>query len=126
MQQQAIAIIGLGRVGSAFLDALRKKPRQGIQIIAVAEPNNTPGRMAAANAGIPVHSIQELIARSQDIDILFDLTGSHAVRQELREGLAAIHNQRTVIAPESVARMIWALAVEGGGLPEVHQETGYY
>ncbi|MHB0889137.1 Gfo/Idh/MocA family oxidoreductase [Acidithiobacillus sp.] len=126
MQQQAIAIIGLGRVGSAFLDALRNRPRQGIQIIAVAEPNHTPGRMAAENAGIPVYDVQDLIARSQDIDILFDLTGSHAVRQELREGLAASHNQRTVIAPESVARMIWALTVEGGGLPEVHRETGYY
>ncbi len=65
-----------------FLDALRKKPR------------------------FPVYGIQELIARSQDIDILFDLAGSPAVRQELREGLAAIHNQRMVIAPESVARMI--------------------
>ncbi|WP_158603390.1 hypothetical protein [Acidithiobacillus sulfuriphilus] len=48
------------------------------------------------------------------------------MRQELREGLAAIHNQRAVIAPESVARMIRALIVEGGGLPEVHQETGYH
>ena len=73
-----------------------------------------------------MYGIQELIARIQDTDILFDLVGSHAARRELREGLAAIHNQRTVIAPESVARMIWALAVEGGGLPEVHQEMGHH
>ena len=121
---QTIAIVGLGRVGSRFMQAMRERASRGIDVVAVAEPQRTPGRAAAEAAGIPVLELSELIARAATIDIVFDLSGQFAVRQRLRQGLARAGNSRTVVAPESVARLIWAM-LDAGTLPDVHTDLGY-
>jgi glyceraldehyde-3-phosphate dehydrogenase/erythrose-4-phosphate dehydrogenase len=126
MSKVRVAVVGLGRVGSVFLDALLKQHGRAVDLVAVAESSaDAPGCAAARNAGIPILTAAELLQRSSGLDIIFDVTGSEAVRRELREGLAAAHNRDTVIASESVARLVWSLMVPGGELPEVHGRAGY-
>ncbi|WP_018912078.1 Gfo/Idh/MocA family oxidoreductase [Thiomonas sp. FB-6] len=121
---QRIAIVGLGRVGSRFLEAMLGRASRGLEIAAVAETGQTPGRAAAEAAGIPVLSLNELLGQAAGIDIVFDLSGQLAVRQSLRQGLATRGNSRTVIAPESVARLVWSM-LTSEDLPQVHTDTGY-
>jgi glyceraldehyde-3-phosphate dehydrogenase/erythrose-4-phosphate dehydrogenase len=121
---QTIAIVGLGRVGSRFLEAMRERASRGVVVVAVAEPQRTPGRDAAEAAGIPVLELPELIERCAGIDIVFELSGQFTVRQRLRQGLARVGNSRTVVAPESVARLLWAM-LDAGVLPDVHIDLGY-
>ncbi len=125
MEKQLIAIVGLGRVGSRFLEILLGSASKGIEIVAVVENNNTPGRATAEAHGITNLSIDGLVAKGDSVDIIFDLTGVAAVRKELREKLFAAANRHTVIATESIARLIWALITDGNDLPNVHNKTGY-
>lgn len=120
----SVAIVGLGRVGSRFLQALQGRASSGVQIVAVSELQATPGRAAAEAAGIPVLNLPELLARASEIDIMFDLSGQPSVRQSLRQGLARSGNSRTVIAPESVARLVWSMMATEE-LPQVHANLGY-
>ena len=125
MQKQSIAIVGLGRVGSVFLEKLLGQSAKGIEIIAVAEKGVTAGTALAKAHGIENLTLDQLIAKSAKIDILFELTGLAAVRQELREKLMATGNRHTVIATEGIASLIWVLIAEGENLPNVHGKTGY-
>ena len=125
MQKQSIAIVGLGRVGSVFLEKLLAQSGKGVAIVAVAEKGDTAGAALAKTHGIENLNIDQLVAKGDDIDILFDLTGSAAVRQELRERLMGSGNRHTVIATESVALLIWALVTDGENMPDVHGKTGY-
>ena len=125
MQKQAIAIVGLGRVGSVFLDKLLAQSSKGITVVAVAEKGATSGVAVAKANGIVNLSLDQLVAKSASIDILFDLTGLAEVRQELREKLMASGNRHTVIATESIALLIWSLISDGDMLPNVHAKTGY-
>lgn len=125
MSQQCIAIVGLGRVGSAFLEGLLNHDADGAHVVAVAEQGDTPGTRLAKSKGIPVQDIDALIAQGEKIDILFDLTGNAKVRQELREKMMASNNRHTLIATESVAQLIWALISSEVALPKVHDKAGY-
>jgi predicted dinucleotide-utilizing enzyme len=125
MSQQAIAIVGLGRVGSVFLEGLLNHDNDGISVVAVSEMGDTPGRKLAQSKAIPVMDIDTLIARGDSIDILFDLTGNAKVRQELREKMMASNNRHTLIATESVAQVIWSLIASDTALPRVHATAGY-
>lgn len=125
MQKQSIAIVGLGRVGSVFLDKLLKQSNKGIAIVAVAEKGATAGAELAKSNGIENLNIDQMVAKSEKIDILFDLTGLAEVRKELREKLMASGNRHTVIATESIASFIWLLISDGESLPNVHAKVGY-
>lgn len=125
MKKQSIAIVGLGKMGSAFLEELLKQPNEGVEIVAVVEKNNTAGLALAKARGIKKLSIDELIAIGDDLDILFDLTGVAAVRQELRDKLRAAGNLHTIIATENIARMVWTLISSGADMPSAHANTGY-
>ena len=109
MEKQSIAIVGLGRVGSAFLEELLAQPNNAVEIIAGVECAETAGRDLARARGISDISMDELVGMGTGIDILFDLTDVPAVRQELREKLRASGNRHTIVATENIARMIWAL-----------------
>lgn len=125
MGKQSIAIVGLGRVGSAFLEELLGQSNNGVEIVAVVECADTAGRALAKARGIRNFSIDELVAMGDGLDILFDLTDVAAVRQELREKLHASGNRHTIVATENIARMICALIASGADLPRVHTRTGY-
>ncbi len=124
MHKQNIAIIGLGRIGSAFLGAMLQK-KQSINLACVAERMDTPAKSQAASAGIGVVSLDEIVAMGNAIDIIFDLTGIPDVRRELREKLLASNNSHTIIASETIVRLIWSL-VSDADLPEIAgRKTGY-
>ncbi len=125
MQKQSIAIIGLGRVGSVFLEKLLTQAYKGINIVAVSEKNETAGSVLAKANGIENLTLEQIVAQGDNIDILFDLTGLPQVRLELREKFMASGNRHTVIATESIATFIWALISEGESLPHVHAKLGY-
>jgi predicted dinucleotide-utilizing enzyme len=125
LEKQTIAIVGLGRVGTAFLAELLEHPHSGVEIVAVVEQGETLGKAMARASGINVIGMTELLGIGERLDILFDLTGDPAVRKELRENLRVTKNFHTIVATENIAKMIWALISRGDDLPEVHGETGY-
>ncbi len=125
MSQHNIAIVGLGRVGSIFLSRMLDNRERGVNIVRVAQLSRTEGLRMAEEAGIPCGTLDDIIAAGSAVDMIFDFTGSSEVRQEMREKLSAANNRHTVIAPESVARLMWTLMGGEEELPEVHQQAGY-
>ena len=124
MNKQNIAIVGLGRIGSAFLDTMQQK-KQNINLACVAERIDTPAKAKAAAAGIKIATLDEIVAKGNAIDVIFDLTGIPDVRKELREKLLASDNRHTVIAPETIVRLIWSL-ISDAELPVIEgRKTGY-
>lgn len=124
-QSLSIAIIGLGRIGSAFLKEMLRKKAQGITLACVAEVGDTPGKAQAIAAGIPVVTLDDMVARGTALDVIFDLSGLPVVRNELRQKLASVENRHTIIASETIARLIWSLISEEA-LPVIEgRKTGY-
>jgi predicted dinucleotide-utilizing enzyme len=124
MSKQNIAIVGLGRIGSAFLEGMQKKSG-GINLVCVAESQETPAKAKAAAAGIKIATLTEIIAMGDAVDVIFDLTGIADVRKELREKLQAANNKHTVIASETIVRLIWSL-ISDVELPVINgRKTGY-
>jgi predicted dinucleotide-utilizing enzyme len=125
MDNQKIAIIGLGRIGSAFLRNMLGRRGRGVELVGVAESGDTPGRQMALDASLSVVSLDEIVALGTGVDILFDLTGIPAVRREIREKLMAQGNHHTVIASETIARLIWVMTTDDD-LPVIAgRSTGY-
>ena len=125
MQKQNIAIIGLGRIGSAFLGEMLLKADKGINLACAAEQMDTPGKASAIAAGSKMSSLDEIVGLGDKLDIVFDLTGNPGVRKELREKMAASQNRHTVIASETIVRVIWSL-ISHEALPVIEgRKTGY-
>lgn len=125
MKKQTIAIVGLGKVGAAFLEELLGQTNQNVEIVAVVESSDTKGLTLAIARGIANLSIDELIGMGENLDILFDLTEVAAVRQELKDKLRVSGNHHTIIATENIARMIWTLISSGAVMPTTYSKTGY-
>ncbi|MCY0886523.1 MAG: homoserine dehydrogenase [Firmicutes bacterium] len=119
MATTQVAVAGLGRVGGRFLEALLEA---GVTVAAVAQPGDTPGKAFARAHGIPVLEDALDLLELPEVEVLFDLTGSEAVRRRLRERLAARGDTRVVVAPESVARLVWQLVAGDRRWPELHSD----
>ncbi len=119
-----IAIVGLGRVGSKFISKMIGLVEKGVEIIAVAEKEETEGKKIAEKEGFSIKEEHEIAAMGSAIDVIFDLTGQPEVRQKLRDILKQNKNLHTVIAPETVAYLICSI-LEDGELPDVHEHKGY-
>lgn len=125
MEKQNIALVGLGRIGSTFLRTVSNKQNRGVNVLYAVESSDTPGKTQAIAAGVQISTLGEIAAAGNKLDIIFDLTGNPDVRKQLREQLALHKNQHTVIAPESVARLIWSL-LSDEALPATEgRNTGY-
>ena len=125
MEPQRIAIIGLGRIGSAFLKQMLLKRSQGIHIVCAAEAADTPGRQQAMQSGIAIKTLDDIVALGKGVDVVFELTGLPEVRRELRDKLVEARNTHTVIASETIVRVIWAL-ISDDALPVIEgRKTGY-
>ncbi len=120
-----IAIVGLGRVGSVFLERMLELDEHGINIICVAELKETSGRLLAQDNEVKIVELEEMVAMSSKIEIIFDLTGDEKIRQTLRTKLANINNYYTIVAPENIARLIWAVMGNQIPFPDFHNEKGY-
>ena len=125
MEKQSIAIIGLGRIGAAFLSEVIKRSKGTVSLDYASEKLDTPGKAQAVAAGVKVVTLDEIVYLGKKIDVVFDLTGSPSVRKELREKMAATGNQHTVIASETIVRIIWSL-ISTEALPVIEgRKTGY-
>jgi predicted dinucleotide-utilizing enzyme len=125
MEKQNIAIIGLGRIGSAFMGEMLRKQGKGINLSYAAEQMDTPGKAQAIAAGLKIVSLDDIVALGDRIDVIFELTGLPSVRKELREKLTSANNRHTVIASETIVRVIWAL-ISDDALPVIEgRKTGY-
>ncbi len=116
MRKVNVAIAGLGRVGSQFLEALLKANSETVKVIAVAEPReDLPSVKLAKEKGVAYFrdARNMLEALEDSIDVLFELTGDAVVRSDLYDVLAKTGNNKTVIVPEPVAYLIWSLIKEG-------------
>ncbi|MDM8567363.1 NAD(P)-binding domain-containing protein [Candidatus Halobeggiatoa sp. HSG11] len=125
MEQQNIAIIGLGRVGAVFLERLLELDKHGINIICVAELKETSGRLLAQDNEVKIVELDEMVAMSSKIEIIFDLTGDEKIRKVLRDKLASINNNYTIVAPENIAKIIWAVMGNQMPFPDFHNKKGY-
>ena len=124
MEKQNIAIIGLGRIGSAFLSEMLRK-KEGVNLAYAAEQMDTLGKAKAIAAGIKIGSLDDIVAMGDRIDVVFELTGLPSLRKELREKITAANNRHTVIASETIVRVIWAL-ISDEALPVIEgRKTGY-
>lgn len=116
MQRINVAIAGLGRVGSQFLDALLSVRSDNVRVIAVAEPReDLQSVKLAKEKGIAYfRDARSMLESLEDsIDVLFELTGNAIVKSDLHEILVKTGNKKTVIVPEPVAYLIWSLITEG-------------
>ncbi len=116
MRTVKVAIAGLGRVGSVFLDALLEAAPYNIKVVAVAEPREDIESVKKAKevgAGYFKDARNMLRAMGDEIDVLFDLTGDAVIRTELHDILSEQGNRHTIIAPERIAYLIWALITKG-------------
>lgn len=119
-----IAIVGLGRVGSEFMNQILMHKDKGINVLAAAEMSDTLGRKMAQEAGVPLKTDDEIVAMGEEVDIIFDLSGSADARKKLRESMESAGNRHTVIAPENVAYLLWSVMTQKA-LPDVHSHKGY-
>ncbi len=116
MRRINVAIAGLGRVGSQFLDALLSARSENVRVIAVAEPReDLQSVKLAKEKGIAYfRDARSMLESLEDsIDVLFELTGDAVLRSDLHEILVKTGNKKTVIVPEPVAYLIWSLITEG-------------
>jgi predicted dinucleotide-utilizing enzyme len=119
-----IAIIGLGRVGSILLQQLNLNRKKGINILAVSELENTPGRIYANQQNIRIMSMEDIAKQKEKIDIIFELTGNQDVRKQLRNLMSQSNNNHTTIATEIMGTLICSLFSDKM-LPDVHKHKGY-
>jgi ketol-acid reductoisomerase len=119
-----IAIVGLGEIGGPFLEEILRLRDRGIRVVCAAQNSDTAGKRRAQEAGIPLKTIDEMIAIGGAIDVIFDLTGNPEVRKEMRTKMQATGNRHTIIAPETMARMLWTV-ISDEQLGAGHTDRGY-
>lgn len=120
MDDHNIAIVGLGRIGTAFLrEILAAKEGYCLKLVCVVEKQETEGKQLAREKGIRIATLDELIELNVGVDVIFDLTGNATFGEELRARLAKMKNNYTNVAPLNITRLIWAL-VSDEYLPAVH------
>lgn len=122
-----VAIAGLGRVGSTFLEKLTANS-YGVEIVATVDTApDAPGRAVAEGKGIKVcDETKDIVAMGDEVDLIFDLTGSTEARTVIRGELARSGNQHTVLAPEVVAYLMWNMMGDGESFPDHHSGNEGY
>lgn len=107
-----VALLGLGEVGQEFAENFLEIIQEGgknVEIVAVAHHD----KESAVALGFQQSSVKffenavDVVKLGEEVDIIFDLTGSSETRQALRKGMMDSDNRHTVIAPEMMARLLW-------------------
>lgn len=125
MQTQNIAIIGLNNVGTEFFKAMINLKDKGVNVVSVSETVFTEGTQIAQDLEIQNLPLEQLVELGEKIDVIFDLSSDREIRKELRKTLFSSNNQHTVIAPESVARLMYKM-IDDGCLPKSENtDIGY-
>lgn len=122
MKKHNIAIVGLGRVGSVFLNEMLGASVSGVKLVAAVEKSETPAKALAAQSHIKVMSLDELVNEGDKVDVVFDLCGGANVADELTQKYAAKGNKHTIVAPERMAHLMLMLMENQKNLPDVHPQ----
>ncbi|WP_320007501.1 hypothetical protein [Maridesulfovibrio sp.] len=118
MENHNIAIIGLGRIGTAFLQKALSDDCV-MKVKAVCEMFDTPGRKFAEEKGIPVLDLTGIVELGLGVEIIFDLTGDQNVTRVLREKLSKCGNTYTDVASQRLTRLVWTLIAGDEYLPDL-------
>lgn len=124
MHNQNIVIVGLGPVGTSFMEELSALAPKGVNIIAAVPQGDASGSGRAQQLGIALMDLTDMLALGAKVDIIFDLSGSTQVRADLRKQLFAAGNQHTVIAPENIAWLLYNVLSASGTAPAGDQGYG--
>ena len=115
-----VAIIGLGRVGSKFIQKISEFEGKSVTIVAAVEKDpDSPGIAIAEGKGIMVYGDEkDITSMGAEVDVVFDLSGDKAVERSMRLAQVREGNTHTVIVPRIMAVMIWNMFSGGEVLPE--------
>lgn len=108
-KQLSVAILGAGNAGIEMLQKLIDA--DFINLVGVVDKNEqAPGILLAKEKGIPTtNDFINLFKDGDDLDIMIDLTGIKAVRDELRLFMQDSGNQHTVIVHERISALLVSL-----------------
>lgn len=118
MENHNIAIVGLGRVGTVFLEKVLISDK-ALTVKKVSELADTAGKKMALSNGVSVGSIDDIVNLGVDVDVIFDFTGNEMVAELLRKKLEESGNKYTQVAQKRIARLVWSLIADDDYLPEV-------
>lgn len=107
-----IAIIGLGKVGTFFLNQLIERSNLGLNIVCAVELWETEGKKRAQENGIAIVSLDDVIEFGEDVDFIFNLTGDSSVQEQLRARLDESGNQHTELVSDHVLKVIWSIMTD--------------
>lgn len=107
-----VALLGLGEVGQEFAENFLEIIQEGgkdVEIVAVAHHDKESAvALGFQQSGVKFfENAVDIVKMGEEVDIIFDLTGSDETRQALRKGMMDSDNRHTVIAPEMMARLLW-------------------
>ena len=114
MHQVNIAIVGLGKIGTFFLNQLIQRSNLGLSILCASEPNDTEGKALAKDNGIVLVDLDTMISFGEDVDFIFNLTGSESVQIELQEKLKLSGNTKTELISERTLQVVWTMLTDEG------------
>lgn len=112
MASANIAIIGLGKVGTFFLNQLMQRSNLGLNIVCAVELWETEGKKAAQENGIAIVGLDDVIEFGEDVDFIFNLTGDSSVQEQLRQKLAESGNLHTELVSDHVLKVIWSMMTD--------------
>ncbi|WP_147821475.1 hypothetical protein [Salidesulfovibrio onnuriiensis] len=117
-EEHNIAIAGLGRIGTLFLEQVLESDC-GLNVVCVLEVKDTPGRQLAEEKGIKVVDLDGLIQIGVGVDVVFDMTGSGSFRSKMQNKYEESFNSYTAIASPAIARLVWSF-LSDEYLPSIH------
>jgi len=123
-----IAIIGLGEAGEIFSEHLLEKiqmEQKPVEIVALADPDlDSPVALGFSQNRVPVYrDFLDILKHSDEIDIIFNLSGDPAITQRVRIELLNLKNKRTLIASEEFAQLLWCFFNEPKDLPKAENRN---
>ena len=120
-QRIRVAIVGGGRTGSPLLSDFLSRPFVEVVAVVDKDPDSPGARKAAAFGVYCTSSVADLVERSDDIDMIIEVSGDPDVKSVLKEAFLESGNHHTIIVHDLVARLIISLAADATDLmPSFH------
>lgn len=118
-----VAVVGGGRTGMPLLEALTELPFVQIVGVADADPHSPGARFAQERGLFYTEYASVLGAKTDEIDLIIEVSGDPAVKPALKEAFRAQGNTATIIVHDLVARLIMTLASDSEVLaPSFHPQ----
>ena len=110
MKGFTIGIIGAGQAATELLQQL--VAAEFVHIVAIADlKTDTLGIQLAQKHDVPTTTdINDILKLGEALDIIIDVTGVCAVRNQLRQHMAETNNKHTVIMHERLSALMVSLA----------------